>query len=322
MAFGQAPIEAPAPLWKVDPLGQGVTLGQPCASYEDDNGPLLIGNPLLDGPTATPGWVAGLELGIVGPHIVNHLSAEVTRASGATDPVHLPTAELGVGVMPRFELGYRWGQATGELIFSYRFLLADTAQQLSATELPAFAPTGATVRSRLDVQVFDLDYGSHEPLTVFGVDMKWRAGLHGLIYFSDSSAADATLFQRTSNSYWGLGPHAMADFRRPIRGTGLNLFGRIEAAIPFGQVRQRYVETVTAGGSTDSGLTDLHIDSQITSVAFQAGVSWTPPWNPNFHVTAGYMYEHFFYLGTTNVPGSPTEELSIQGGFLRAEWNY
>jgi hypothetical protein len=321
-AFGQAPVEPSTRLWKVDPLGQGVTLAPPCASYEDNNGPLLIGNALLDSPPATPGWVGSLDLGIIVPHVENRLFASVTRASGATGVVHLPTAELGVLAMPRFELGYRWGQASGEVIFSYRFLAADAVQQFSPAELPAFAPTGAAVSSRLNLQVWDLDYGSHEPITVFGVDMKWRAGLRGLVYFADSQAANDALFQHTTDHYWGLGPHAMVDFRRPIRGSGLDLFGRAEGAIVFGRLAEHYVETVTAAGTTDSGQTNGLIDSQVSTIGLQAGVSWAPPWNQHLHVTAGYVCEFLFDLGTTGTPVSPTETLRIQGGFLRAEWNY
>jgi hypothetical protein len=322
VANGQAPVPPAQPLWKVDPLGQGAILASPCADYEDRNGPLLVGNPLLDGPVGAPGIVAGAELDIIVPHVINRVFGSVTRASGVTDTVQLPFAEPGVRAMPKFELGYRWGQASGEVIASYRFVDSDVTHQFSGADLPAFAPAGGPVRSRLDLQVFDLDYGSHEPITVLDVDMKWRAGLRSVIWFADSQANNGTLFQHTTDHYWGLGPHALVDFRRPIRGTGFGLFGRIEGAMPFGRLVQRFVEAVTVGGITDSGQTDVLINSEIATVAFQAGVSWTPTWNQNFHVTAGYVYEHFFALGTTTTPPSPSEEFYLQGGFLRAEWNY
>jgi len=327
IAFGQASgvpvsVEPSPPLWNVDPLGLGATLGSPCAANEDNNGSLLIGDPLLDSGPATPGWVGSMEVSLIGPHVENRLSDTVTRASGATDTVHLPTAQLGFQAMPKVEIGYRCGQAAGELILSWRSLTADASQLFSPAQLPAFAPTGAAVRSRLDLQVFDLDYASHEPLTVFGVDMKWRAGLQGMIYYSDSQAANDVLFQHTTDDLWAVGPHALVDFRRPIRDTGLDLFGRVEGAIPFGRIQQRFVETVTMGGKMDSGETDQHIEAQLTTITFQAGVSWTPPWSQRFHVTAGYLCEFFLYLGTTGTPPAPPENLWLQGGFLRAEWNY
>jgi hypothetical protein len=322
IAFAQTPVVAPPPLpWKVDPLGLGATLGPPCAENQDSNGSLLIGDPLLDGGAA-PGWVAGIEVGIVGPHVENRLVDSVTRASGATDTVHLPTAELGIQGMPKVELGYRWGQATGELILSWTSLSADATQQFSGSLLPAFGPAGAPVSSRLNLQVFDLDYGSHEPLTVFGVDMKWRAGVRGLLYYSDSQAANDTLFQHVVNNYWGVGPHAMADFRRRLGATGLDLFARFDASVVFGRVTQRFVETVTTGGTIDSGETDQFNNVQSLMLGLQAGVRWTPLWNPNFHVTAAYGAQVFQGVGTVFAQPSPTETLRIQGCFLRAEWNY
>src|SRR4051812_8351348 len=71
---------APA-LWKLDPLGQGMSLPTSCPGYQDRNGPLLMGDPLLDSGPGSPGWVAGVDLGVVVPHIKNGLFNNVTRAS-------------------------------------------------------------------------------------------------------------------------------------------------------------------------------------------------------------------------------------------------
>jgi hypothetical protein len=144
-----------------------------------------------------------------------------------------------------------------------------------------------------------------------------------LICYSDSQAASAALYQQTVNRYWGLGPNAAVDFRHGLGETGLALFGRLEGAIVFGRLAQRYTETTTAAdGTTDAGETRLFVDSQVTTVAFQLGVSWAPRWNPHVHVTAGYLYEHFFDLGTIDVPPSARQQLTIQGGFIRGEWRF
>ena len=91
------------PLWRTNPLGStpAILTGPGCASgpaacaaYEDRNGPLLIGNPLLDYAPAAPGWLAGIDLGLVVPHIANKLTSPVRLANGVTDLVHLPTADL------------------------------------------------------------------------------------------------------------------------------------------------------------------------------------------------------------------------------------
>jgi hypothetical protein len=290
-----------------------------CTPYEDRNGPLLIGDPLLDSSPGTPGLVGAFDLGIVVPHVKNHLASPVTLFnSGVTDTVHLPTADLGVRAMPKLELGYRWGQATGELTLSYRFVDASGGQIVSPADLPAFAPTGTPLRSRLDLQILDLDYGSHEPLTVFGVAMKWRVGVHSMIYYSDSQASNGVLAQQTVNRFWGVGPHVAVDFRYPLRSTGLALFSRIEGAVPFGRVTQRYKEFVPG----DAGESRFFFNTETTSLAIQAGIVWSPKANDRFHVTAGYYYEHFWGLGDSFTGIAPREELWLQGGFIRAEWNY
>lgn len=293
------------------------------SNLEDRNGSALFGSPLLDAPPAVPGWFGAVDVGIVVPHIKNGLFNTVTREkSGVTDNLQLPSVQPGVLAMPNFEFGYRFGEAAGEIVLSYRFLVGHQTQMVPGEVVPAYAPAGVPITSRLDLQVITLDYGSSEPRTVLGVDMTWRIGLRGLIYFADSQADNGTLFQQSSDSYWGLGPHAMVDFRRRIGASDFSLFGRLDAAFVFGQLNQRFSESVTAGGVVDYGQTRTNIDSQVTSLGAQAGVAWTPQWNRNIAVTAGYVFEHYFDVGTINTPPSAREELYLQGGFIRFEWRY
>lgn len=310
------------PLWKLDPLGPSPVIrpGLEAAGYQDRNGPLLVGDRMLDYGPATPGWLAGIDIGLVVPHIANKLTSPVTLANGVTDIVHLPTADLDVRVMPKVELGYRWGQASGELIFAYRFLAAEGSQTVVGTDLPPFIPGGgAALKSRLDLQVFDLDYGSYEPSLGPMWDMKWRVGLRFANSYADSQAANVLLSQQTTNRFWGVGPHAALDLQRGIADSGVALFGRVETSVPIGRVEQSYAETA----GTASGHTRLQQNMPILSLAFQAGVSWSPGRGDRFRLTAGYTFEHWWDLGSVGAgAGSPREELSIQGGFVRAEWNY
>jgi hypothetical protein len=332
-ANAPAPESIAAPLWRMDPVGPtaGILPGPGCATgpsacalYEDRNGPLLVGSRLLDGSPAIPGWFGGIDVGVVVPHITNKLTSPVTLTNGTTDLVHLPTAELGVRVMPKLELGYRWGQAAGELMLSYRVLNGQGSQAANALDLPPFAPVGAALKSRLDQQLLDLDYGSYEPSLGPLWDMKWRAGLRFANTYADSQAFNAGLFQQTTNRFWGVGPHAMLDVRRWIGGSGLALFGRLETSLPIGRLEQKYSETATAAdGTLASGQSRLQQNMPILSVAFQAGVSWSPCRGDRFRLTAGYTIEHWWDLGAIGaLAGSSREELAIQGGFLRAEWNY
>ncbi len=56
--------------------------GQPGGiSFEDCNGPLLRGDPLLDRPEfPLPGWLLAVETGAMVPHIKNRLTAQVPVA--------------------------------------------------------------------------------------------------------------------------------------------------------------------------------------------------------------------------------------------------
>src|SRR5262249_44793757 len=110
-----------------------------CAPYEDANGPLLKGSPLLDWPGwAPPGWFAALELDVVGPQLKTRLMASVA-ATGRRDQVHPPTAELGWTVAPHVELGYRLARGAGELLPSYRRVSA-----AGSGAIPGFDPDGNT----------------------------------------------------------------------------------------------------------------------------------------------------------------------------------
>jgi hypothetical protein len=310
------------PLWKVDPLGQGTTLPPTCGGNNDRNGPLLIGDPLLDSPPGAPGWHGGVELDIVVPHFKNGLFNTVTLGSGATDTVQLPSAQAGGMVMPKIELGYRWGQASGGVVLSYRVLNGTVTQSGSGAAAPSYAPTGVPVTSHTDLHTFDLDYSSHEPRTVLGVDMTWRVGVRGLLSYNDSRADNGVLAQFTSNHYIGFGPHALVDFRRHIGATGLELFSRVEGSIVWGRVDQRYNESVHGPGVLDVGETTDSANGQVTMLGVQAGVNWVPPWNNHWHLTAGFTFEHFWDLGSLSTGTAAREELYILGGFLRAECRY
>jgi Legionella pneumophila major outer membrane protein precursor len=336
------PAPAPAPvvvepapmapqLWRIDPAalyasayttghGHDCGAGPPaCAPYEDRNGSTLIGDPLLDNCPGTPGWLAGVELAGVVPHIKNRLTEPVTLTSGVTDAVHLPTAELGARVMPNVTFGYRFGQAMGELTVSYRCIVADGSQFLTAADLPSFGPTGASLRSRLDFQVLDIDYGSYEPSLGPGWDMKWRVGVRGTINYSDSQAANGVLSQQTTNRFWGIGPHAALDLRRWIGNSGFALFGRIDTSLPFGRLAQRFIEDTPAAAGEARFFENL----PLLSINAQAGITWSPARSDRFRVTAGYTWEHWWDVGSQGVfTGVSREELNIQGGFARLEWNY
>ncbi len=314
------PVAAPPPLWKCGPdippasiwplAGAGGCGCGPaaCIPYEDRNGPLLVGDPLLDNPPGAPGWLLGVELAGVVPHVENKLFQPVTLSDGVTtDTVQLPAADLGMRVMPRVELGYRFGQAAGEVLLSYHFVVADGTQLLPGlatnAPVPASATTPASLRSRLDVQVLDVDYGSYEPSLGPQWDMKWRVGVRGLMFYADSQAANGLVSQQVTDRYWGIGPHAVLDLRRWIGHSDFAIFGRGEVGMVWGRMVQGYYEDV----APLAGETRLFQNTQAVTVGFQAGATWTPERSEHFRLTAGYIYEAFIDVGTIAVGVAPRD---------------
>jgi hypothetical protein len=258
-------------------------------------------------------------LDLVGPHIKNRLTGSVT-VNGATDQVHLPTAELDWTVAARFEFGYRLAQGSGELLLSYRFLTTSGSDTIAAFDA---AGNPGALHSRLNLNVIDLDYGSRETPGNLGpnLDWKWKVGVRLASVFFDSRAESAALEKRTSNDYFGAGPHAGLDLWHYFEGTGLALFGRIETAFLIGRVHQSYEEVFTAADGTQTGgTTRLRHAQPVPVLALQAGVTWSPPGSQHLRFTAGYTFEDWWNVG--EIDPSAHGEVMVQGVFLRGEWRY
>jgi len=267
---------------------------------------------------APPGWFGATELDLVAPQIRNKLTSTALTTTGVTDTIHLPTAPLGVTASPRFELGYRPGQAGLEFLISYRFVTASGNETL-----PAFDPAGnpASVHSRLAMNMLDLDCGGREfslgPLW----DLKWRVGARVGSTFFDSQAVSPLLDQRTLNNFIGAGPHVGMDLWRRFEGSGWSLFSRLESSLVIGEIHQDYTELVTApGGGKVFGLGTQSQLQPVPTLDVQLGVSYTPPWNESLRFSTGYVFERWFNVGEA---GFLTKgDVTYQGGFLRAEWRY
>jgi hypothetical protein len=303
-------LGAPPPGW--GPIGPGLPVPQGPVPLEDRNGSLLAGDPILDGPPgAPPGWLAAVDVDPLGPHIKNRLSAAVPTPAG-TDTVHLPTADLAWTVAPCFELGYRFPEGTGALLLSYRFVEASG----SAT-IAAFDPSGgpAALRSRLDVNVLDVDYSSHELSLGPGWDMTWLVGVRVASLYFDSEAASPALAQHETNHFAGAGPHVGLELWRCLGDSGLALFGRADAAFLFGPIHETFAET-TAGGA---GQTTMDQRQGLPVLSVDAGLGWTPAGSGHVRFAAGYHFERWWNAARD---GDSHGELWLQGVFVRGEWRY
>src|SRR5262249_49622417 len=152
--------------------------------YPGDNVPLVVHDRLLEKPCAPPGWFAALELDIVAPHIKNRVETQLQIQGFEPNLVHLPS-ELEVAASPRFELGYRCCEGGGEFLASYRLLDTEGTRTLFGWDLDG---SDAVLKSRLNMNVLDLDYGSREYCLDPHWDLKWRLGARVADVFFDSRA--------------------------------------------------------------------------------------------------------------------------------------
>jgi Legionella pneumophila major outer membrane protein precursor len=284
-----------------------------CNPYEDNNGPLLKGDPLLDDKCdSPPGWFGATEADLVDTHIKNRLINQI-----GPDIIHLPTAQLDWTVAPRFEFGYRFGQDAGEIVFSYRFLNSTGAEGLANFDA---AGNTAALHSRLDINVWDIDYGIWENSLLPWFEMKWRIGVQIGSNFFDSTATTALEDQRVANDFIGAGPHVGLDLRHTFAGTGLGIFSRIENSYLVGDARQTFAETFFTGpGAAGGGYLRVGAPDVVPWLGVQLGAEWTPPVNDHWCLSVGYTYERWWNYANV---GNSASDMWSQGVFFRAEFRY
>src|SRR5262249_53403703 len=152
-----------------------------------------------------------------------------------------PPAALDWTAAPRFEVGYRLPSGFGQFAFAYRFLISEGTETLFGPDAPA------AFKSRLDINIVDLDYVSREFFT-----FQWpyctltsRFGLRWADAFFDAravqpfaAAAGGTGILETyaSNNFWGVGPHMGLELARRWENSGLTLVGRVDGATLLGRL--------------------------------------------------------------------------------------
>jgi Legionella pneumophila major outer membrane protein precursor len=275
-----------------------------------------------------PGWFFNVETAIVGPHVMNRLGQTINLSDGETDPIHLPSAELGGTLSPRFELGYRFGENKGALLVSYRFLTIEG----SVTDVDEFSglPTGS-MDSRLDMQTIDFDYATRDFQLGANWEVRGRVGARiGYAYFDSKDnevfvpddPTQPLLFDgiKTSNRFVGAGPHALVELERHIgRHSSLSTFARVEGSLLIGQVKQDFEETLVQGSDSAFGSVSPTSTQVVPVLQTELGLRWRPTWHDNIDFAMGYTYEQWWGLG--NAAGSKAEIWS-QGFFFRGEFMF
>jgi hypothetical protein len=332
---------------------------QPIPLPPDSEGRYFQPDPLLDPPAlGQVGWFADVDVGILKPHLVNELHLPVTFP-GSSPPVlgnvpgipptvqtssgqnfvsppmaSTPTSvDVGVNasrlnwtISPRFELGYRLPSGFGGIAFSYRFLNAQGSEGVIGADGPA------TLSSRLDFNIGDVDWVSNEYVPWAICEMRVRFGLRYFNAYFDSqanepyaeAAAGSTLYnQRTTNSVWTVGPHAGVDLRRRLNFWGLSVAGLLDLYEGWGRIRQNYFVSLasTTGGPPLSAHESISSSDAIPTLTTRLGVNWQPPAYPTVRMFAGYQLDYFWNTGRM---GSFTTfgYFFDSGIILRGEWNF
>jgi hypothetical protein len=292
-------------------------------------GPYFEHDVRLDPPDLSPpGWFGAADLNPMVPHVKNRLENTVTLGTNPPDFVHVASANLGWTVAPRVELGYRLPSGFGEFSLAYRFLASE------GTGSGPGPDTTAALKSRLNLQTMDLDYCSREFSLWPCWDLKWRFGLRlAFLFFEDrtdqtpnaAAAGSGILEQRTSNWYWGVGPHVGVELARLLGDSGLALWGRIDGSVSLGRQRQTFTElSVNPGpaGGPAFGETLERRGQAVPQLLLEAGLRWNPPGWPHSCFFAGYQYEYWWDVGRNSETVASRGEFWDQGLLLRAEFNF
>jgi hypothetical protein len=244
------------------------------------------------------------------------------------DDVHLGSAPLEWTASPRFELGYRLPSGFGDIALSYRFLISDGSTFVQGPDGPA------SLRSRLDTHIANLDYLSREASLWPNCGMRWRCGLRfASVYFDsqanerfDLAAAGSGIFAtRTSNHYKGLGPHAGVQLEQKLGFSGLALMGAIDSAYLLGRTHQDFLETTTTLGPDGrllTGETRLANPQTVPVLNLQVGLLWEPPGCCQAHFFLGYEYEYWWDVARISTSPHSRGEMGDQGILFRAEFNF
>jgi hypothetical protein len=283
--------------------------------------PPLIGEPMLDRPlTPPPGWFTNLEVGVVGPHVKNQLNSPVNTMSGPKI-LEVPTAPLEWTGSPRIGVGYQLADNMGRVLLTYTSVVSQGTGSIA--NFDAFG--AGFLRSRLNMNVIDLDYVSN-PLSFcpqWTVD--WAVGVRLATLYFDSQAVGGLLGQRVANNFIGAGPHGWVDLRYSLPEVpGLSLLGRIGGSVLIGDINQSFEETVrsTSGVPLFGGATRVNEAQAVPELNVRFGVEYVPPVRGRWmRFSFGYEFDYWWNVGNVNLDTS-REDISWQGLFFRGEFSF
>jgi hypothetical protein len=260
-----------------------------------------------------------VELELAFPHLGSQLSSPpVTLGnSGPVKTVFLRNAHLDTTVSPLFEIGgFRFGPGYGDIALSYRFLATD-----GKDFIPALDPSGAgEIRSRLNLQVFDLDYKGNPCALGWDTFLSWQVGGRFQVVFFDTQAQTATSFEQARNYFFGGGAHTGFTVTRPLPGRW-GLYSHFDAGFlgAYNTAQNFVASTVDPQNGFLFGSASQQQSQFAPSLSVQAGFSWTPTRLPSSRLRGGYQFDQWYNLGRVD---DSRGDLSAHGVFVNWEWSF
>jgi len=255
------------------------------------------------------------ELEAIKPHVQDSMQTDFTRMNGSKEHFSVPTASLPWTISPSIEIGYRLPGAAGEFSFGYRFLVDDH----TITENTPKGPL--SIKSRLDVNIFDFDYASAWFGLAERLQAKWRLGARLATFYDDSrSSSTPPDFNLSSVYISAAGPHLGLDLERQIAFVpSFYLYGRADAAVLIGPTHQTFEQFPDADGLPNTANLQFRTTGTLPVVTLEAGLTYRPPALELLRFTGGYRFEQWWNVGT-GMGGHV--EMNTQGVFLRGEVDF
>ncbi len=262
---------------------------------------------MLDLPQLPPlGWFAEVDTALLLMHVERQsflasppplVTAGAKAGAGGFPLGYVPQAHLDGTVSPRFQVGYRLPSGFGEFALSYRFLATTGEQTFVNNNGPS------SLRGRLDLNVADLTYASHEISLWSCADMRWHVGgRFSNVFFDDhlstpqalAAAGDGVSDQRFSNHFYGFGPVFGLQLTGHVEeASALTWLVRIEGAWVFGRIGQSYSQVGPLPGPGFKAPFSSSQDAPTLNV--QAGLRWRA--RPGLDLFAGYQFEYWWEVG-------------------------
>ncbi len=309
-----------APPAPVSPVGPAPFLPGPPPPPGTLVPPVPGASPFLPAAALPPGafWVDGhfftsVQVDGVVPVVRDRLQAPITDAGGATSTLTVPNVSLSWTVSPRIDVGLRLDNGS-EVGFGYRFLDTDGTGSTASLYGPL------AVKSRLDINLFDLYYGSCISSLARYLDFKWRAGIQTAFVFYDTQALNSGVDLHASNYFVGAGPEAGMELiqKIPIL-PAFSFFARGDGSVLVGQVKQNYTQQVPGDLSSPfNGGVELKRTTSVPILGGQFGLSFVPP-GTCMKFSLGYGIQQWWALGQVD---SARLDLTIQSVFLRGELEF